>query len=262
MNWRRLLGRAVAAEGSQSAVARRLGYSASAISAVLRGKYNGKTAAIAAAVRKIYGGKTVTEQNVPAGYKKNAMGHLVPIETIKEEDLLRDEFVLKMVNEARLLAGVVAEFKSRMTQELQAFLDMAAAQYGAQPGGMKGNVSLTSFDGRYQILRAVSDQLDFNEKLTVAKELVDECLREWTKGGPAEVRALIDQAFQVDKKGRINAKRILGLRSLKIEHPVWQRAMEAISDAVTVTGSRPYYRFYERDGKGNYQQIPIDFSGI
>jgi len=115
MTWRQLLTRAIAAEGSQRAVALRIGYSAAAVSTVLAGKYNGKTAAIAAAVRKIYGGKTVTEQQkVPAGYKKNAVGHLVPIETIKEEDLLRDEFVLKMVGEARLLAGIVAEFKDRM----------------------------------------------------------------------------------------------------------------------------------------------------
>jgi hypothetical protein len=199
---------------------------------------------------------------IPEGYKMNAAGHLVPVESIKEEDLLRDEFVREMIKEARILAGVVAEFKERLAQEMQAFLDMSAAQYGASLGGPRGNVTLTSFDGRFQILRAVSDTLDFNEKLQAAKSLIDDCLREWTKEGPAEVRALIDQAFQVDKKGRINAKRILGLRSLKIEHPVWQRAMEAIADAIHITGSRVYFRFYERDDKGNYQQIPLDFSGV
>ncbi|MFA5718577.1 MAG: DUF3164 family protein, partial [Desulfobulbaceae bacterium] len=107
----------------------------------------------------------------------------------------------------------------------------------------------------------VSDQLDFNEKLQAAKSLIDECLREWTKDSRSEIRALIDQAFQVDKKGRINAKRILSLRQLKIDDPTWQRAMEAIADAVTVVGSRVYFRIYERDEHGNYRQIPLDFSG-
>lgn len=199
---------------------------------------------------------------IPEGYKMNAVGHLVPIESIKEEDLLRDEFVMEMIEGARALAEAVAGFKNIVAAEMQAFLDMAAEKYGARPGSSRGNVTLTSFDGRYQILRAVSDNIDFNENLQAAKSLIDDCLREWTKEGPAEVRALIDQAFQVDKKGRINAKRILGLRSLKIEHPVWQRAMEAIADAIMITGSRIYYRMYERDEKGNYQQIPLDFSGI
>jgi len=199
---------------------------------------------------------------IPEGYKMNAAGHLVPMEAIKVEDLLRDEFVRQMITEARLLAGVVAEFKEKLSQEMQAFLDMSAAQYGANLGGPRGNVTLTSFDGRFQILRAVSDTLDFNEKLQAAKALIDDLLREWTKDSRSEIRALIDSAFQVDKKGRINAKRILGLRSLKIEDPAWLRAMEAIADAITVTGSRVYFRMYERDKNGNYQQIPLDFSGV
>lgn len=199
---------------------------------------------------------------IPEGYKKNAVGHLVPVESIKEEDLLRDELVLMVIEEAKILADAVAAYKDILAAEMQAFLDMSASKYGAALGGVRGNVTLTSFDGQYQVLRAVSDNIDFNENLQAAKSLIDDCLREWTKGGPAEVRALIDQAFQVDKKGRINAKRILGLRALKIEHPVWQRAMEAIADAIMITGSRTYYRMYERDEKGEYKQIQMDFSGI
>lgn len=199
---------------------------------------------------------------IPEGYRKNAAGHLVPAESIKEEDLLRDEFVRQMVSEARIVAGVVAGFKEKLAEEMQAFLDMSAAQYGASLGGVRGNVTLTSFDGRYQILRAVADQIDFNEKLQAAKAIIDDLLREWTRDSRSEIRALIENAFQVDKKGKVNTKRILGLRSLKIEDPHWLRAMEAIADAITVVGSRVYFRMYERDEKGNYQQIPLDFSGI
>jgi len=262
MTWRQLLGRAIVAEGSQSAVARRLGYSPSAISAVLGGNYNGSAKAIEAAVRNIYGGKTVTEQAVPAGYKRNAIGHLVPIESIKDEDLLRDEFVQRVIEQAIELATVISAFKTRLGEDMQALMELAFEKYGAKIGGERGNVTLTSFDGKYQILRAVSDQLDFDERLQAAKALIDECLREWTKDSRSEIRALIESAFQVDKKGKINSKRILALRSLKIEDPVWKRAMEAISDAVTVIGSRTYYRLYERDEHGNYRQIPMDFSGV
>jgi len=261
MNWKRLLRKAIIADGGQAAVARQIGYSASTVSAVLNGKYNGSTAAIEQAVLQTYGGK-MTEQAVPAGYRKNALGHLVPIESIKEEDLLRDEFVTAAVVEARKVASVVAEFKVKLAGDMEALLDLAAEKYGAKMGGERGNVTLTSFDGRYQILRAVADRLDFDERLQVAKSLIDECLREWTRDSRAEIRALIDSAFQVDKKGRINSKRILALRSLKIEHQTWKRAMEAISDAVQVTGSRTYFRLYERDDRGEYRQIPLDFSGI
>lgn len=258
--WLALLRKAAWAEGSQAAVARRIGYSPAAVSAALAGTYNGGTEAIAARVLEIYGGTSM--EQIPEGYKKNAVGHLVPIEAIKEEDLARDDFVLASIEQGRKIAEQVAAFKQRLSDDMQAFLELAAEKYQAKLGGARGNVTLTSFDGRYQVLRAVSDQLDFDENLQAAKALIDECLREWTRDSRVEIKALIDQAFQVDKKGKINAKRILGLRKLNIKDPTWLRAMEAIGDALTVTGSRTYFRLYERDERGNYQQIPLDFSGV
>lgn len=262
MTWQSLLSKAVMAEGSQAAVARKLGYSPATISTVLGGTYNGNLAAIEARIMEIYGGKTMQVNNVPNGYMLNAVGHLVPIESIDELDLARDEFVQSMTVKARQMSERVRSFKREVAGDMQAFLELSAERYGADLGGARGNLTLTSFDGRFQVVRAVSDRLDFDERLQAAKALVDECLREWSKGAGPELRTLVDDAFQVDKKGRINAKRILSLRKLKIDNPTWKKAMEAIGDAVTVVGSSTYYRVYERDDQGVYQLIPLDFSGV
>lgn len=202
------------------------------------------------------------EKKVPEGYMKNGVGNLVPVESIKEIDLVRDRFVKDVVARALQVSGMLAEFKRLVSGDIQAFLELSAERYGADMGGARGNVSLTSFDGQYKVLRAVADRLEFDERLQAAKSLIDECLRDWTKNSGPEIRALIDNAFQVDKKGRINSKRILALRQLGIEHPTWKRAMEAISDSLSVAGSCTYYRVYERDDKGEYQQIQLDFSGV
>lgn len=204
----------------------------------------------------------MTKKQIPEGYMENGVGNLVPIESIKEIDLVRDKFVREVVAGAEKVNAMLTEFKQLVAGDIQAFLELSAEKYGADMGGTRGNVSLTSFDGQYKVLRAVADRLEFDERLQAAKSLIDDCLREWTKGSGSEIRALIDQAFQVDKKGKINAKRIISLRQLKIEHPTWLRAMEAIGDAMTVTGSCTYYRVYERDERGEYQQIQLDFSGV
>ena len=196
------------------------------------------------------------------GYKQNALGHLVPVEQIEEVDLLRDEFVLRAVQAAKDVADDLAGFKDRLTGDMDAFLDLSSEKYGVKLGGQKGNIQLSSFDGKYRITREIAERIEFDERLQAAKVLVDECLREWTKYSASEVRTLIEDAFQVDKKGKINTKRILGLRKLKIDHPTWKQAMEAIGDAVTITGSCVYHRFYERDEDGKYQQINLDFSGV
>jgi len=196
------------------------------------------------------------------GYKENAVGHMVPIEQIEEVDLLRDEFVLRAVQAAKGVAADLAIFKQKLTGDMDAFLDLSSEKYGVKLGGQKGNITLNSFDGKYRITREIAERIEFDERLQAAKVLVDECLREWTKYSASEVRTLIEDAFQVDKKGKINTKRILGLRKLKIDHSTWKQAMEAIGDAVTITGSCVYHRFYERGEDGKYQQINLDFSGV
>lgn len=261
-SWLIILGRAVQEEGSQAAVARKLGLSPATISQVLSGTYQSSTEAVADKVLKIYGGKNMTEETIPNGYKRNAAGHLVPLESIKEIDLARDSLVAEIIKKGNQVSAQLAAFKASLAGDLQAFLELSAEKYGAKLGGVKGNVTICSFDGRYQVMRAIADQLTFDERLQAAKALIDECLREWTKDSGPEIRALIDEAFQVDKKGRVNTKRILGLRKLKIDHPKWLAAMEAISDAVQVVGSCTYFRLYERDQNGNYQQIPMDLSSV
>ena len=87
-------------------------------------------------------------ETVPEGYKRNAVGHLVPVGQIEEVDLLRDDFVTKAAIEAENVALDVAYFKDRLISDMDAFLDLSAEKYGVSLGGAKGNITLTSFDGR------------------------------------------------------------------------------------------------------------------
>ena len=255
-----LLRKAILIEGSQAGVAQKTGYDRSTVSQVHKGVYAGSTEHFFRKLSEVYGMNTA-EKVIPDGYREDAQGRLVPIETIKEIDLARDSFVREQLTKAQDMASRISAFKQGAADDMQAFLDMSAEQYDRNIGGTKGNVELMSFDGKHKVIRAVADRIEFDERLQTAKALIDECLREWTRDSGAELRAIIDDAFQVDKKGRINTKRILSLRKLKIDNETWVKAMEAIGDAVTVTGSRTYFRFYERDERGQYQQVQLDFSG-
>ena len=139
---------------------------------------------------------------------------------------------------------------------------MSAQVYSKELGGVKGNVQLKSYDGKYQVRRCSNDILAHDERLQIAKELVDQCLLEWSKDGDPKIRTIVMQAFRVDKTGRVNCERLLALRQLKIEDEKWQRAMEAIADSISAVDSRTYLRFYERAVSGKYVQIPIAIGGI
>lgn len=111
----------------------------------------------------------------------------------------------------------------------------------------KGNMILLSYDGTLAVQVAISEHISFGAELEAAKALIDQCISKWSEGANANLQVLVDDAFDVDQQGKISTSRVLSLRRSNIEDPDWKRAMDAISDAVRVTGSKTYLRIYERD---------------
>jgi hypothetical protein len=191
---------------------------------------------------------------------KDAKERMVPVETIKQVDLERNSLVEELMAKAKTMGEVLTGFKAKALDDIQAFVELSGETYGAKLGGNKGNVTLFSFDGRYKLVRALDDSIKFDERLQAAKSLIDDCLKRWSEGSGAEIRTVINDAFQVDNAGRINTRRILALRRIDIKDETWQQAMQAISDSVQVVSSKTYIRFYERQGDGSYKQLNLSIA--
>jgi len=205
----------------------------------------------------------MSEPAIQDGYMQDAQGRLVPKGSIRDVDLARDQLVREIAGKAMALREAMTGFRDDVMGDVAAFVSLSAEQYGAKVGGNKGNLTLTSYDGRYKVQRQVSETLVFDERLQAAKELIDECITEWTEGSRDELKALINDAFQVDKEGRINTGRVLSLRRLKINDDRWQRAMQAVSDSLQVAGSKAYLRIYvRRDGDGKYEPVSLDLAAL
>ncbi|MCE9679589.1 DUF3164 family protein [Shewanella sp. AS1] len=199
---------------------------------------------------------------IPAGYRRNAIGDLVAEERIKPVDKLRDEVVINIATKAKALRQAMLEFKLATMGEISDFVELSASEYGAKFGGKKGNVALTSFDGLYQVRRAVGEHRIFDERIQTAKALIDECIHSWSHGADTKLMAMVEHAFRVDQQGRINVNQVLSLRQLDIDDDNWQQAMDAIADAIQITGTSEYLRLYERQPNGKYQQISMDISTL
>jgi hypothetical protein len=205
----------------------------------------------------------MTASAIPAGYRQDAQGRLVHESLIKPIDQARDKLVLELVEKAKSLSKLLAEFKDSAFGDVAAFVDLSVEQYGVKLGGKKGNVSLLSFDGRYMLKKAVQESVQFDERLQAARALIDECLLEWTEGARPEVVTLVNDAFRTDTKGEIRTARVLALRRLEIADERWQRAMKAIGEACQVVGSKDYIRLYERVGDTDqFKAIPLAIAGF
>lgn len=204
-----------------------------------------------------------TPSTIPPGYWQDASGNLIPESKVKDIDKLRHQVVTDLCRMAKQRRDGLAEFKAKAMQEVAALVATSMEQYGVKTGGEKGNVTLTSFDGKYKLVRQMQDRLVFGEQLLAAKALIDECVQAWSKDANDNIRALVNHAFQTDKEGKINTGRVLGLRSLDIQDEAWKQAMQAIADSTKTASTTPYVRFYERDeGTGEYKAISLDVAAV
>jgi len=195
-------------------------------------------------------------------FMTDSQGRQVPIDMVKDIDKLRDQTVRRIADEAVKMKSVLVDFKSRIRDDILSFVEQSAGQYGVKWGGKKGNISLLTYDGQFKLVIAMNDNITFDERLQVARELIGKCLDKWSKGARAEIRLLVNDAFQVDKTGKISTARVLGLRRLDIKDADWQKAMTAITESLQITGTKQYLRVYERDDNGEYQMIPLDVAAL
>lgn len=194
-------------------------------------------------------------------HMRDSRGSLVPMTAIKPVDLLMDEAVRSMLGRAQAQSAAIATFKVDTFAQVRAFMALLAQHHGTKLGGTKGNVTLTSFDGMFKVQVQVADQIEFGPELQVAKGLIDECLTEWASGSGAELRAIVNRAFSVEKEGQINRHELLRLMQVNITDPRWVSAMEAIRGSMRVIGSREYIRFYRRDRiDGPWQAVTLDLA--
>ena len=199
--------------------------------------------------------KPLSPDQVPPGYRQDAKGRLVHESQIDAADLQRDELVRSLFARAEQLHEDLAAFKHQALDDIEAHIALVAEKYEIQVGGKKGNVTLMTYDGSLRIQRNVADRLVFDERLQVAKELVDRCINKWSGGANENLKVLVQDAFQVE--------RVINLTRVKIADPDWEQAVNAIRDSMQVLDTSTYVRFYRRrQDSDSYEALPLDISAL
>lgn len=207
--------------------------------------------------------KLITEVIIPNGFVRNANGHLVPEDQVREQDKLRDQVARELSAEAKALHVALQNFKKKSLSDIADLISIAGERYGVQMGGKKGNVTIASYDGQFKVQRSYADRLTFTEEMEVAKVMVYDCIRAWSKGADGHLLAIVDRTFSPNRNGQIKTTDVLDLLRLEIDDETWKVAMQAVKDSIMVSGSAVYIRVYERIGDSdNYKAIPLDLAAV
>lgn len=194
-------------------------------------------------------------------HMRDDKGRLVPTATIGAQELLIDQAVRKIMHHADELNARLRRFKDHTLSDIADLLAVLLQDYGVTKGGRKGNLTLLSFDGLAKVQLAVADQVAFGPQLQAAKVLVDDCLNEWASSAPPALRVIVQDAFATEKEAQVSPAKLFPLLRYDIDDERWNRAMDAIRDAIQIRGSKEYVRFYRRaKPTDRWQAVTIDLA--
>ena len=192
----------------------------------------------------------------------DAKGDAIPVKYIDPIDKKRDRMVNRLMKKATDVSKRLSDLSTQIDAETEKFMNEAETQYDMKIRTEKGNKQFTDFSNTMKIELKMANFIDFDERLQMAKSLIDECIKKWSGESDDKIRILVEHAFKVDKKGNLDKRRILGLKNLRIKDVDWKKAMKLISESVTVVSRKRYVKFSVRDDKGNWVHVPLDISDV
>ncbi|MCG9760699.1 MULTISPECIES: DUF3164 family protein [Pseudoalteromonas] len=202
-----------------------------------------------------------TQDNTARTFLANPRGYQVPLDKIAAHDIEKHDLVNGFVDEAKALSELHDEFKRKVFKSVNTFIADLFASYNVEIGGNKGNVTLTSYDAKRKVEVGVADQITFGPEINVAKELIDKVINEKleTLGEDKLLRQIVQDAFSTNSDGNYNKARIMALRKYRLasDSEDWANAMQALDDAIILSSTKTYVRFYERNALGSWVHIPL-----
>ncbi len=187
-------------------------------------------------------------------------GNAIPPKYIDPWNKDQDRLVTRLIRLAVAVSEKISSLRDVSFGDIDKFMTATEKRYGVKVRTAGGNKTLTDFSNTLKIEIKVNNLITFDERLKLAKAIIDDCINRWSEGSNDNLRALIDEAFKVDKKGNLDRERVLGLRRIKIRDKEWEKAMGIISDSITVVGSKQYIRFWKKAESGSWESIPLDIA--
>lgn len=199
----------------------------------------------------------------PPGYRRNAKGNLVHESNVTPTDKDTDEVVRKVHRFGTALSAQMWRYRMHTLDDVYGLADRIVERYGGKAGGRRGNITLTSFDGRLRVVLAQADRIAVGPEIRAAQELIEECIEEWSERGNRKLRALVEQALVPDATGQVPVSHILRLRRVHIDDPRWRRVQDALSDALRPAGKAEYVRLHVRATPADpWQQVPLSLAAV
>lgn len=192
-------------------------------------------------------------------FLQDADGNKVPVSLIAKEKLSEHKLVESAVKRAQALSDRIEKEKDWIMQRADALIMKVWSANDLQKS-FKNGYSLQTIDRTMKIEVKVSKNIDFDEHIEMAQEVLNNFIASKVNGADDAVQQLINHAFTTTK-GRLDTSRVLSLFALQIKDKEWKRAMELIQKSISRSSAKRYCNIWIRTGDdGEWKRINLNWS--
>jgi hypothetical protein len=191
-------------------------------------------------------------------------GREIPLNYITPSLRLKERSAATLLKKAQSveakLAALKADFEKQSGDVFEKVLEEIAARGGNVPKGF----TFFNFDRSIKVERVVNERTDFDDIIISAcKDKLDEFLNANLDSKTEFIKDLVTDAFSTSR-GKLDAKKVLSLMKYKtkILDPLFQEALNLMSQAITRPGSKAYHKISLRDKNGEYKYVNLNFSSL
>lgn len=190
-------------------------------------------------------------------------GTQIPVNRLTKAEKIMERNAYKLLQGAQKLNADLVAYKKQLIDLSNEAYEAFMAEKEAKT--TKGNFTWYNFNRSIKIEVAISDRIEFDDlTIEAAKARFDEFLKANITSKNEFVKDMILDAFQTERKGKLDVKRVLQLTRYedRINDSLFSEAVQLINEAIRRPSSKTYFRIWLKDEGGKYQNIDLNLSSI
>lgn len=185
----------------------------------------------------------------------------VHVSMIDPVDKKQDTVVERTFKKVETLHNKMIAVKQQLMTALDDYLEWERKQ-AEMERPESGAFTMNNYDQTKKVQVKIPRVINFDNRFQMAETLINEYLNELLEGSAAQVRAIVSEAFQRDKEGKLSAPAVIRLKRINIKDDRWKRAMNLIDESMKIEYAKRYVVLMRRDKGGEWETLKMNFHSM
>jgi len=190
-------------------------------------------------------------------------GNPIQVNRLSKTEKLMERTSGSLLREAVRLHNDLAKFKAQIHKVCEEVYELYYRERGLEPKG-KGNFTFYNLDRTIKVEVNINETIEFDELgISAAKQLLDEFLSDNITTKDDVIKHLVLDAFTTTR-GKFDRKKIMNLLRYraKVKDDKFVKALDLLQQSIRKPNSRVYFRIWQREKGGQWENIDLNFSSV